>query len=335
MSSACSTRSAIAPAGIAIGNITAPDDSTRRPLPLSSVSPIAEWPRPSRWPNLVRRHRLQVDAAGLAAGRRRPLEAGVEVDVRLEQRAGGRIEQERRRAEHPLLIGAIEEPERRAAVDLERLAAGEALGAEADRQFRQRVPGRRRPADRVGEGLGADAGDVALGHEVADRPGRPAHRHDLAARPRRRTSGRPRRAPAAPPGPRPARPPAARASAPSWPLLHGPHGCAEGGQRPARCGPAPPRTTRPGRRPSRTGVGTTSSAPDRGSARHAVDAERQPDRRRHRRRLAAQEHDHGVAGRERRRAGDDQPAAAGLAAGDAEGRGLGGRALEVLDSRRA
>ena len=85
-------------------------------------------------------------------------------------------------------------------------------------------------ADRIGEGLGADAGDVALGHEIADRPGAPPHRHELAAQldtelqvglgaHRQRRHGRGR-----------ARPPAARASARSWLLLHRPHGRPERGQ---------------------------------------------------------------------------------------------------------
>ena len=85
-------------------------------------------------------------------------------------------------------------------------------------------------ADRIGEGLGADAGDVALGHEVADWPGAPAHRHELAAhldaelqvglgahRQRRQGRGQHDRQPTAP-------------AAQSWLLLHRPHGRAEGGQ---------------------------------------------------------------------------------------------------------
>ena len=290
MSSVCSTRSAIAPAGIAIGNITAPDDRTRRPLPLSSVSPIAEWPSPSRWPISCvatdsRSMRPASPPAAVDHWKRR-----VEVDVRLEQHAGGRIEQERRRAEHPFLVGAIEEPERRAAVDLERLAAREALGAEADRQFGQRVPRRRRPADRIGEGLGADA----RGCRARSRSSGSGRRSSAPARPgrppRRRTSGRPRRAPAAPPGPRPARPPADRASGRSWLLLHRPHGRPEGGQdldaasrRPAHhpsggVGGAAPASARPAARPTadrarrgrpraRARPATASPAPGRAGTR--------------------------------------------------------------------
>ncbi len=51
MSSAASTRSAILPAGNAIGNMTAPlPIRRRRSVSRSSVSPSAEWPRPSMCP---------------------------------------------------------------------------------------------------------------------------------------------------------------------------------------------------------------------------------------------------------------------------------------------
>jgi hypothetical protein len=38
------------PRGKAIGNITEPEAISRRPVPDTSVSPMAECPRPSTWP---------------------------------------------------------------------------------------------------------------------------------------------------------------------------------------------------------------------------------------------------------------------------------------------
>ena len=50
MSSLRSVRPSTLPRGNAIGNITEPEAISRRPLPDTSVSPIAECPRPSTWP---------------------------------------------------------------------------------------------------------------------------------------------------------------------------------------------------------------------------------------------------------------------------------------------
>ncbi len=213
---------------------------------------------------LVQGHRLEVVPTGFAAGGGRPLEARVEVDVRLEQRAGGRVEQERGRAEDPLLLGTVEEADRRSAVGLERLTAREALRAEGHGQGRQRVPGGGGAADGVGEGLGAHPGDIALGDEIADWPGGPAHRHHLSAdldpelQIGMSRAGRGHHRGDEQDGHRLAqarghgRSLTARTSAPN---------AANG--RTTR--PGSPRPTRAAVATARTGVGTTTSVPDRGS----------------------------------------------------------------------
>ena len=117
MSSGCSTRSAIAPGVSAIGNITAPEPSTRQPpLPVRSVSPIAGMSQAEQMPELVQRHRFQIDPARLAAGRHRKHEAGVEEDVGLVDRAGGGVDHEAGGGEHAIEVRPIEKADRVAAV---------------------------------------------------------------------------------------------------------------------------------------------------------------------------------------------------------------------------
>ena len=263
MSSACSTRSAMLPAASQSGTSPAPVDSTRRPVPLTSVSPIAEWPRPSRWPSLVQRHRLQIDRARL---RRRPpstTEAGVEVDVRLEQRAGRRRRAgtSRRRARVPGRADrgsrCVERPSASSGWLRVRPCALNDTGRPGTR-----VPGRGGAADGVAKACGADAADVALGDEVADRPGRPAHRHarssDLDAELQIGVGA----APAAATSAAATITATARCTTPHRALLHGAHVGAEGRERlhgaagaaahdaGRRRRPRAPATARPAARPS-------------------------------------------------------------------------------------
>ena len=114
MSSACSTRSAVAPAVIAIGNITEPVPITRRPpLPLRSVSPIAEWPRPSRCPSSCSATDSRSTRSAWPFGATEKAKLAVEEDVRFVDRAGGRVDHEAGRAEHAIEIGTIDEADRR------------------------------------------------------------------------------------------------------------------------------------------------------------------------------------------------------------------------------
>ena len=114
MSSACSTRSAIAPAVSAIGNITAPLPITRRlPLAVRSVSPIAEWPSPSRCPSSCSATDSRSTRSGWPSGATenakrllKKMSASAIAPVRrIDHEAGG--------AEHAIEIGPIEKPDRR------------------------------------------------------------------------------------------------------------------------------------------------------------------------------------------------------------------------------
>ncbi len=109
MSSGCNTRSAIAPAVNAMGNITGPagDDTAaaaRRELGFAQ-SRVAEA---KEVPELVERNRLDVDAAGLALRRRRPDEPAVEEDVGFDDVAVGRVDQKTGRAKNAVQLGTIE-----------------------------------------------------------------------------------------------------------------------------------------------------------------------------------------------------------------------------------
>src|SRR5262249_56545698 len=68
-------------------------------------------PEAEEMPDLVKRDRLDVLPARLAAGRRRPREHRIEEDVRLDHFAGQAVERERRRAEHAVEIGTVLEPD--------------------------------------------------------------------------------------------------------------------------------------------------------------------------------------------------------------------------------
>ena len=137
MSSACSTRSAMAPAVIAIGNITAPLPITRRlPLLLRSVSPIAEWPSPSRCPSSCSatdsRSTRSAWPFGATENAKRLLKkmsaSTISPVVGVDQEAG--------RAEHAIEIGAIDEAERRLAVDRLRPAPTSCPGTRTGRSRR-------------------------------------------------------------------------------------------------------------------------------------------------------------------------------------------------------
>ena len=167
---------------------------------------------------------------------------------------------------------------------------------------------------------GAHAGDIALGDEVADRPGGPAHRHhlsaDLDAELQIGMSGRRRAATTAATSRTATVLAQARGHGRSFTARTSAPNAASG--RTAR--PGSPRPTRAGVATARTGVGTTTSVPDRGSGRDAIDAQRQvrPARASPAPGRAGTPPPHRRA--ERRRPGDDQRAAAGFAAGHAKRR---------------
>ena len=70
--------------------------------------------------DFVKRDRLEVEAARLARGGRRPRERGIEEDVGLEQLAGEVVDEQARRRQHAVEFRRRQKPDRRPAVVLAR-----------------------------------------------------------------------------------------------------------------------------------------------------------------------------------------------------------------------
>ena len=136
----------------------------------TSVSPIAEWPRPLRWPISCSAMVSTSKRSGLAAGRHGPGERGVEEDVGLEKLARRLVDQEAGRRQHAIERRLAQKAERRSPVVFARRAAGEAaeLYAIDGRRARPAQVENARATAPSNSGSG-HAGRAAVVDEVANR----------------------------------------------------------------------------------------------------------------------------------------------------------------------
>ena len=110
-----------------MGNITAPDPSTRRPPSgRISVSPMAEWPRPRKWPISWTATDFEIEPIRVTCRGRRPLEYRVEENVGLDELTGFVVEEERRGTKDPFHLRVSLESNHRQTFLVERLGGGEA-----------------------------------------------------------------------------------------------------------------------------------------------------------------------------------------------------------------
>jgi hypothetical protein len=138
-------------------------------------------PEPEHVADLVQRDRLEIEVTGLAAARHRPRERAVEEDVGLDDAAVFRVDEERGRPEHAILLRAVLETEDVHAILEPGQGLCEADELAADVGAFDAGPRAERPLDRRLELLRAHARGAAIGDEIPDREFAPRQRHRSGA----------------------------------------------------------------------------------------------------------------------------------------------------------
>ena len=182
MSSAVRSRSTMLPAVKAMGNITEFDGEQPAAAGRARLG-FAEQrvAQAEEVTGLVRGNGLHVEAARFPAGRDGPLERRVEEDVGLENLAGARVDEERRRGQRAFEVGTGRKPDHVGAVLIERAAADEPAELEADRRRLDGLPGIEAAADGLAKLRRRHAVDAAVADEVPHRRARGPLQADGAA----------------------------------------------------------------------------------------------------------------------------------------------------------